>query len=764
MVRLTGEFNDPQLNHYSESIGHGQKLQQEEKIQFGKLIGKMEEDSFTKTCQETLSLLSTRLDNYLAEKRAENYIKATEDYFDDILDSSFGFEPIHHKRDIGSTEEEKKFMATCLEGVKERLILSKRFPLFTQGMDQLKNNYQKWKDLPNGSEKNELKQLMKQQHENLRKLSTLLDELCRGQGETKKERDDDASARSHALMQLAFVDATANPNPKIASGKLPPVVQHKITVQENLKDQLSPFFAGEKSLDEEALNTLRIDLEKAQQAILKQQPSTTEQLKKQREESPITKIAIEKQAKVFDVERTAKKWAEKQETLSRYGETANIVVQVKDQEIKDPEKQTVAIYKEGSGKEKAVGSMERLMWDMAVIMKMEGSFASTKETQLETIKDLHEGGIQVAVPGKTLRQYIDGYNSSLSRDQVTQGMLTSVAFGMFDAHHKNILVDDKGCHFFDNTLSMPHSNGFIMWGDNVRGAFRYGLLELPQSYEKLQPEELKNIKDELAIYQQKYEKLKAFLESKQVKKQIAQLPPGWMNAELALKAMKERLDRLEKGLAAGKIQCLRDIAFAVNPEMKFMAMLNFATLAKARKKLNIGDTDRLEMYQQMLLPEVGYHFLGPALDACIVTGLDPQKLLDLCNDPNLSFEDLMCKVSAYAHEGEKLKKPEEIKASANKILDDFKKQAEIDFKDISRNHCNYYLMKATLDKQNIPFIAYASIQKIETISEVQSLTPGNTITVYDASKDVVFKITKDKITSDIIIEELKYHGSPWNKN
>lgn len=737
-------INPPlKLGDYTRFITQGRKLDAREKIQLGKLLGKVEIPGVTAYCQKALGFLSTRMADYFAEQRANAYINTIKATQDVLLRSTFGIAEAPSKESVGLYAEKQAFMSSCLEGAKKQVIISqsKRFPLFKSGVEKLRENYEKWDLMPAGKERNELKALIKQQHENLTKLSSLLEELSQGKGGDDEGIAADALARTNAL---------------------------KLLDTHQLKDDLAPFFEGKARLDQMSTEILRTEMAKVQEEIVQQSPKlTTEQYKTQREESPITKIALEKQAKVFKVERQTKRWAVTQQELTAQGKSANIVVKIQD---KYKPNKTIGFYKEGKEREKAAGTIEKFFWDMAVIMKMENMFAATKETKMKTKQGVHEGGVQVAQAGKTLSDRLDQKNLSITKEQVIQGTLPTIVFGMFDAHLNNIIVDDEGCHFFDNTRSMPHSNGYINWGDELISSYRSGLLNLPESFEPLQPEELSKIKDQLAACQKEFEHLKAFMTSEQSKKQFAKLPTGWMNPTLALNAMKERLDRMQKALDDNKVHCLRDLAFAATPEIKFMAILTLAIQAQGKPILTLRDKKMIQEKEQLILTLVGSYSLEKLTGACVKAKLDPQKLKDLCEDPNLSFEALMCKVSVYANEVDKTKTREELIASRNKILNDARKQAKLDLKDISRDHCETYLslpqtismlesqMKEDLTKRGIPILNSTQSQEIE--SKKQSLQPSESFAVYEMSRKEYVLYSKDIATSPISKKKIDFLSSP----
>src|SRR5690606_15973676 len=86
--------------------------------------------------------------------------------------------------------------------------------------------------------------------------------------------------------------------------------------------------------------------------------------------------------------------------------------------------------------------------------------------QVEGAQAPRRGGVQIAQQGKVLYEHMENYTAdSLDRREVASATLATLVFGMWDAHGGNIFVTEEGkIKFFDNTRSLPNSNGFISRG------------------------------------------------------------------------------------------------------------------------------------------------------------------------------------------------------------------------------------------------------------------------------------------------------------
>src|ERR1700722_8715623 len=124
----------------------------------------------------------------------------------------------------------------------------------------------------------------------------------------------------------------------------------------------------------------------------------------------------------------------------------------------------------------------------------------------------------------------------------------TIAFGMFDTHSENVMItDEKKIKFFDNTRSFPNSNGLIDSGERLISPFRTILLDLPLAHEPLSSEEKGQLRSQVNSMKEKVDDdFENFLNKN--KEQIEGLPHGWLDANGALNAMKERLDLMQKVL------------------------------------------------------------------------------------------------------------------------------------------------------------------------------------------------------------------------
>jgi hypothetical protein len=403
----------------------------------------------------------------------------------------------------------------------------------------------------------------------------------------------------------------------------------------------------------------------------------------------------------------------------------------------------IGYYKEGSvGKEslgKAVSTMEKLIWDIAVILGFKNSFAPTETIKLNSKQ---EGSIQVAHQGISLFDYLGEKNipknqKPISQNELIIATLITLIFGMFDAHGGNIIVDEDGhLLFFDNTRSLPNSNNFInRMALGPIPAYRSSLLALSGSYQTLTSEELEQIKDEILKQQQKMTDVCKFLES-----QKQPLPPRWLEVE-AFHAMEQRLENMQQALNDLKIHCLRDLVFGAMPYLKFPSILQLLMSDHKMPEMQSTNDELIKEIQQYSLIKLGFHPMEKLLTNCVEKGLDPQEIKKWCEeDPNLTFEEVICKTSDQVNKSRKIS--EEIKkeliVSKNKIINDLVCSYSLDGKDddiIDRLQKKTERMIAEILQVNRQeFIVSSQDENIKEYCEEYLTSTGKYFVVTDSKK------------------------------
>ncbi|MBA2369851.1 MAG: hypothetical protein H0V82_12670 [Candidatus Protochlamydia sp.] len=429
---------------------------------------------------------------------------------------------------------------------------------------------------------------------------------------------------------------------------------------------------------------------------------------------PITRNAIQSQAQLQNAIREAKGWAAGQPPLVKQGTSANDVFRMKNAStsgkfaaFETKADEASAFFKVGTGGEKAAGTMEKLMWDIAVIMGLEDQFVATGEAEIRDSSQLVlQGGIQIAQKGNLLWEY-DG---KLSKQEMTNGILASVVFGMFDAHSSNIFITEEGkIKFFDNTRSMPNSNGFINRGENLVSSYRCALLDRREAHVTLTNKEIEQLKIDVAAYKEKIGKLKEYFNTPQGQNQLKKLPPGWMDMEASLAAMEERVGNMQGALSVGKIQNLQQLVETSNPAYRFTFALLYL------KNLQTGETPVTLPVSKVLQEchgQVGYDHSDDVLSNLALVGYDMNQIKNWCDDLSMPMDKLMDKVQSK-YKAHKNEMPDGVEwnkriMAAEIIKNEMFENAAMDLKDWDRNSCE----KSVIGFNQLKFLSSYGITKI----------------------------------------------------
>jgi hypothetical protein len=445
----------------------------------------------------------------------------------------------------------------------------------------------------------------------------------------------------------------------------------------------------------------------------------------------ITKDAIELQAVLHQVMRGSKAWAREQKELKRFGKSANKVFKLSNAIGETASKHSdaapkAAFFKIGSDEDRAVGAMETLMWKLAVLFNLEKQFVPTGETtvytgsgaakavmewnrqgeltKLDSPSEPMRGGIQPGQEGETLKDYLanEGQKPIIKREEIVSAFLSSMVFGMFDAHGGNIFITEQGkIKYFDNSRSMPNANGYIRNDIRYVPSYRSGLMELKDMYQSLSKEEREQLKIKVAEYKEKIVELKDYLNTRDAKGLIKKLPPGWLDQEGAINGVISRLDLLEKALDNKNVQSLCDLVMESIPGYK----LTFALCAtkiladhcgsKAQGPLRmdlIQNPRKLSELQASLHIHtwVGYFSNVDLIKALASGDIDVAQINALVENPKLKPHEIMKGILELFNDlttRQPLSPDQKSKVAlnANNLISSIVESAVVDNKDLSRD-------------------------------------------------------------------------------
>lgn len=624
-------------------------------------------------------------------------------------------------------DQKRKFMKEQMNGANISKIADQgaRLPIMKRAFQELSNTYGKWG--LNGIKADD-KKILETQHKNLQMLSEIMESF------------DESQSREFSLLDPG-IRSLLEP---FFKGDIPlddanvRVIVRYLQTEANLPSHNSPL----ERLDRSSATVKKTMLHA--KTWLKAKPRQPDpylaKVREMRALSPVTTTAIEKTGKLFEAERKGKAFmAHADKLLTRnerliaeakvngeevaHGTSVNNVRELKDPNA--PDGPTVAYYKEGKGGEEATGAMEQLMWNISLIMGSDQLTATKTSSMLIQSKkgiampmkiwgpeeDLvdnakifapKKGGIQAAQEGMTLSDYKRTTTEKpiITQETLIKGTLTTHVFGMFDAHSKNIIIDKSGnLVFFDNTRSMPNSNGVIKWNDKLISSYRSGLTVLPGSDQPLTTEDRNLLKQELSRYESKAAHLEAYLDSKTGARLLNALPPGWFEKDTALSAMQERIENLQTALDNPKVNTLNDLTMAANPDFKFFAALQFVKIASSSEGLiRIAGVapELVQANKQAALNLAGRQSLLDLMESALKNYVDPGKVMAWCRDPELTFDDVLTNISHEIFDKKMGLSDEEQQAAVDngdKIYEEMEDKAFLDNKDINRKHSEDFFME-----------------------------------------------------------------------
>jgi hypothetical protein len=271
------------------------------------------------------------------------------------------------------------------------------------------------------------------------------------------------------------------------------------------------------------------------------------------------------------------------------------------------------------------------------------------------------GGIQPALSGEVFWDMIEkGVKSNISKQELLKATLATILLGMYDLHGCNFIIDsDNKIHFFDNSRSFPHSNGFIQRGNFLVSSYRSALLEDPKCAEELLQEDLELINKTVEEWSRRLPHLTKYLKSDYVQKLIQKLPPNWLNVDDAVAAMVERITSIQTAMATTPPQTIVDLVVCANPGYKFAYALELA-----HQKITTGTA-------QWVHNQVGFNTIDFLVNLITGRGYSVNTLRSIANNPNYSWSE-MC----HAIEEEIKKGPKN-----NDLLTELYRSAKLDRKD-----------------------------------------------------------------------------------
>lgn len=534
--------------------------------------------------------------------------------------------------------------------------------LIHSGINELKQNYEKWAMVSQNFEECEpgpmkdhlehrLKQIEKEidvQKENLKDFSLILNEIH----------------LNDELAPYLFVNGI-----ELYASDIDP----------------APYLSGSARLDEISAEKLKqsilvnIDIEKRTRPIPDEQTAP-----KMEKASPLKKRGLQQQAALFAATRQGVEWAKTQTALTKFGKSVNLVHKLMSAE--NPTEIAV-FHKEGAKKEPSAGIMEEIVWNIANILEVDEFFTPTKPSKIESAAgERYEGSAQLPLYGKLLHQLkVEGKSElNISREELIKSTIVSIVFGMFDAHANNImLTDDNKIRFFDNTRSLAHSTKALE-RNQILFPYRCAIFDFKDPYEPLSYPDQEFLQKFTAELSEKMKTLEKYMESSQFKKMSGKLPPGWLDPIHALDAMKERLTAISR---SGEVINLSDLVMQVFPYYKFFA--GVALMTTLRKILADPDLkDEIDI-QRKLLSKVAFYSLEKMTGIANALGVRLKDIKDVSEQKNLDFRDFIDTLKDYPNSLKLLTRDQKYKIAEENCKTGLaiSYESHVDYKDMSKQNC-----------------------------------------------------------------------------
>lgn len=354
--------------------------------------------------------------------------------------------------------------------------------------------------------------------------------------------------------------------------------------------------------------------------------------------------AIKAQAGLIKASKVAKEWAEKTICIYRHEGCSHSVLPFYTLENENVPQ---AYFKRGRDQ----GIIEKIVWDVAVILGWEDLFTATK---LETVylqkinyiadRSIHQdhvyrlerGSIQKTITGKVLHLWKG--EPPIDRISLCRAFAAMFILGLNDVHGKNIMIQEDGSvKLFDNGKCLPPGNRFIIGGENLFPVHRFAPLNLKESKWPLDEVHLAAMKQMIQSCRLAWPALEQYFASRIMIKRGFKLPNDWLNVSASLKAMGERIDILERCLDASRENSLEELMIHAYPEYKFAFVLSML-YAKSR---GIKFTENVDKALAFYHSTVGGISLFEGFSHCYAMNYNLIAIYRKAQDPSTTLRQLI---------------------------------------------------------------------------------------------------------------------------
>lgn len=231
---------------------------------------------------------------------------------------------------------------------------------------------------------------------------------------------------------------------------------------------------------------------------------------------------------------------------------------------------------------KARAPLEMMVWKCATILGLEDYFSPTSKIN-------GVGGFQLAVSGKSLAELNAVGYIGPTKEQTVSGFMINYFFGFTDANCNNLFFDESNhMRFIDVVRSFPHSNDILLRdvaaGEQLVASFRFGLVTCSEYYNPLTREDWQLIETFVTLFNDNLELIKKEIKALDLivvsdendPEHPKKIPKEWVNIDLMIKALDERMQKLTQIVQGKSVKTLRDLLFTAFPKQRFLAALTLA--------------------------------------------------------------------------------------------------------------------------------------------------------------------------------------------
>lgn len=280
--------------------------------------------------------------------------------------------------------------------------------------------------------------------------------------------------------------------------------------------------------------------------------------------------------------------------------------------------------------------MEKMVYDVALKLNLSSYFAETKLTVVQTLSGSYSGSLQRRIRGVQLAQLFDlGIEREIPLKTLIKGFYISYLFGTTDGRLPNLFFDKskKRLIHFDNSRSLPNSNGYIRKWGRVYLSFRCHLLQLIHALEEIPQKFKAQTLASIAEIEPLLGEVEAMIRERAEEESW---PVEWVDPPKIMKAMLARVANLKDYLP--QAETLWDFMLTAEPEWAFISalrlLISLHTVDTHHVKAFLGDREPLLIDAKHLASSAccGEESVYDIFVQAVECNIDPERVRALCQE------------------------------------------------------------------------------------------------------------------------------------